>query len=278
MSLMVSVVQILDAARTTVALFFLFYASWSDYKTREVSNTVWILFAPLAFALTFFGIYIYEISQLSLQLSLYGTCFGLTAAFAIILFYSGGFGGADAKALMCLALALPFHPENLFKPLFGEASPISQTFFPITIFSNSVLLAAATAIYIFLRNIFWRQKTGKKLFEGGHEGESFGRKLLVLVTGYRVSIDKLKEKWHLYPLEDVENAENGLERKLIILPKDEGRDATVERLAKAVEAGKIQNTVWATPGLPMLIFITVGLIIALFFGDIVWNCISFLLG
>jgi len=264
---------IFDTLRTATALLFLFYASWSDYKTREVSNTVWMVFAPLAFALTFLEIYIYEISQLPF----FGMCFGLTAAFAIILFYSGGFGGADAKALMCLALALPFHPENLTKPFFVEASPISQTFFPITIFSNSVLLAAATAIYMLMRNIFWRQKTGKKLFERGL-GESFGKKLLVLVTGYKIPIDKLKEKWHLYPLEDVEKTENGLKRKLVILPKDEGRDAIVERLSKAVENRKIQNTVWATPGLPMLIFITAGLVIALLFGDIVWICISFLLG
>jgi preflagellin peptidase FlaK len=264
---------IFDTLRTATALLFLFYASWSDYKTREVSNTVWMVFAPLAFALTFLEIYIYEISRLPF----FGMCFGLTAAFAIILFYSGGFGGADAKALMCLALALPFHPEYLIKPFFGEASPISQIFFPITIFSNSVLLAAATAIYMLLRNIFWRQKTGKKLFERGL-GESLGKKLLVLVTGYRVPIDKLKEKWHLYPLEDVEDAENGLRRKLVVLPKDEGRDAIVERLTKAAETGNIQNTVWATPGLPMLIFITAGLIIALLFGDIVWICISFLLG
>lgn len=268
---------IFDTLRTATALLFLFYASWSDYKTREVSNTVWIFFAPLAFVLTFLEIYVYEFSELSLQLALYGMCFGLTAAFAIILFYSGGFGGADAKALMCLALALPFHPENSIKPFFGEASPISQTFFPMAIFSNSVLLAAATAIYMLLRNIFWRQKTGKKLFERGL-GESFGKKLLVLVTGYKIPIDKLKEKWHLYPLEDVEKTENGLRRKLVVLPKDEGREAIVERLSKAVENGKIQNTVWATPGLPMLIFITVGLITALFFGDIVWVCISFLLG
>jgi len=268
---------IFDTLRTATALLFLFYASWSDYKTREVSNTVWIVFAPLAFVLTFLEIYIYEISELTLRLSSYGMCFGLTAAFAIILFYSGGFGGADAKALMCLAFALPFYPENLIKPFFGKASPISQIFFPMTIFSNSVLLAAATAIYMLLQNVFWRQKTGGKLFERGL-GESFGKKLLVLVTGYKIPIDKLKEKWHLYPLEDVENVENGLKRKLVLLPKDEGRDAIVERLSKAVENGKIQNIVWATPGLPMLIFITVGLITALFFGDIVWVCISFLLG
>jgi len=270
--------EILEGARVSLCLSFLIYASWSDYKTREVSNTVWILFAPLAFTLTFLEIYTnYGFSQLPS----YGICFGLTATFAVILFYSGGFGGADAKALMCLALALPFYPypENLFKPLSGEISPILQVFFPITVFSNSVLLAAATAVYMFLRNMFWHKRTGKKLFEEGYQNESLGRKILVLITGYKVSVNKLKEKWHLYPLEDTEeNPEKGFKRKLILIPKDEGRNAIVERLTKAVEAGEIQDTVWATPGLPMLIFITVGLIIALFFGDIVWTCIRLLLG
>ncbi len=264
---------ILAATRTSLALAFLVYASFSDYKTREVSNSVWILFAPPAFALTFTELFLFEPSQLPF----YGLSFGLTAAFAIILFYAGGFGGADAKALMCIALALPFYPypEKLFTPLLGQNSPISQMFFPLSVFSNSVLFAAAAAVYILLRNVIWRLRTGKELFGKGYESESLGRKILVLITGYKIPIDKLKQKWHLYPLEDVE--EETFKQKLVIIPKDEGRNAIIERLAKAVEAGKIQKNIWATPGLPMLIFITAGLIAALFFGDIIWVCIRFLL-
>ncbi|MGQ9530502.1 MAG: A24 family peptidase C-terminal domain-containing protein [Candidatus Bathycorpusculaceae bacterium] len=261
-------------ARTTITLSFLFYASWSDYKTREVSNNLWILFAPLTFSLTFMELFLYEPSQL---LS-YGLCFGLTATFSTVLFYSGGFGGADAKALMCLALALPFYPENLLTPLSSEISIIAKNFFPITVFSNSILMAAATALYMLFHNVFWHKKTGKKIFEEGHEKESFWRKLLVLITGYKVSIKSLKEKWHLYPLEDLENSEDGVKRKLVLIPKDENRNAIVERLAKAADAGKIQDMVWATPGLPMLIFVTAGLIVALFFGDIVWIFVRLLLG
>jgi preflagellin peptidase FlaK len=231
-----------------------------------------VLLAPLAFTLTFLDIYLYEPSLLSS----YGICFGLTAAFAVILFYSGAFGGADAKALMCLALALPFFPKSFSTPLSGETSPISQLFFPLTVFSNSVLLAALTAFYMLVRNVFWRQKTGKKLFDG-HEDESFGRKLLILATGYKVSFEKLREKWHLYPLEDIETAEDELKRRLIVVPKDEGRDAVLERLSDAIETGNVQNAVWASPGLPMLIFITVGLFTALFIGDIVWISVSLLL-
>lgn len=256
-----------DLARTAVALSFLFYASWSDNKTREVSNSVWLLFAPLAFVLTFAEVYVYQFSQLPL----YGMSFGFTALFAIVIFYAGGFGGADAKALMCLALVLPFYPVNLLKPLSGEVSPISQTFFPLSVFSNSVFIAALMTLVMLGYNVLWRLRTGRKLFEGKYQNGSIGRKILVLITGYKVSVQKLKEKWHVYPLEDAdEDSESNFKRKLVVLPRDEGRSAVVERLDQAVKTGKIKDSVWATPGLPFLIFITAGFVLALFAGDIVW--------
>ena len=61
-------------------------------------------------------------------------------------------------------------------------------------------------------------------------------------------------------------------------PKDEGRDEIVQRLSKASKEGKIGSKVWATPGLPMLIFVTVGLITALSLGDIVWILVGHIFG
>jgi preflagellin peptidase FlaK len=269
--------EIFEAVKVTLSLAFLLYASWSDYKTREVSNRVWLLFAPLALLLSLIELLLYEPSNLPF----FGLSFGITAVIAFILFYSGGFGGADSKALMCIALALPFSPETLFAPVLAAGvSPLSQNLFPLTIFSNAVLFAAATGIYMLLYNIIWHKKTGKKTFEGTLATESIGKKIIALITGYKVSVAKLKEKWHIYPMEDMEeeNDEKPLKRKLIVMPRDEGRDGIVARLSKAVDAGKIDAYVWATPGLPMLIFITIGLIIALLFGDIVWMLVSFALG
>ena len=69
-----------------------------------------------------------------------------------------------------------------------------------------------------------------------------------------------------------------LKRKLVIVPRDEGREKIVERLSKAAEESKIDGYVWATPGLPMLIFVTLGLIVALVLGDFVWLLVRFVLG
>jgi preflagellin peptidase FlaK len=266
----------LIAAKVTLSIAFLLYASWRDYKTREVSNRVWAIYAPSALFLSLAELLIYDPSKLPF----FGLSFGVTAAFAIILFYSGGFGGADSKALMCIALALPFSTETLFTPIIASGvSPLSQNIFPLTIFSNSVLFAAASGLYMLLRNLIQRVAAGEKLFEGTLATESIGKKILVMITGYKVSVAKLKEKWHVYPMEDVDdNGENQLKRKLVVVPRDEGRNEIVERLSKAVDTGKISDHVWATPGLPMLIFVTIGLIVALLFGDLVWILVSFVLG
>ena len=264
----------LDASRVAVSLVFLLYASWSDYKTREVTNRVWVVYAPIALALTLAELLLYD----SGNLVLFGVTFGLTATFALLLFYTGGFGGADSKALMCIGLALPFFPTALATPfLAGGLSPLSTVMFPITILSNAVLIAAASGLYLLLRNAAGRLTTGKPIFEGTLAQESFGKKFLVLITGQKMPLSTLKAKWHVYPMEDITEDEGELKRKLMVLPKDEGRDEVVARLSKAADSGKIGGKVWATPGLPMLIFVTVGLILALTLGDIVWLLITHLL-
>jgi preflagellin peptidase FlaK len=263
------------AAQVAVTAAFLTYASWSDYKTREVSNRVWAIYAPIAIVLSIAELLLYDSSKLAL----FGVSVGLTVGLAFLLFYSGAFGGADSKALMCIALALPFAPVALFTPILaGSLSPTAQFIFPLTIFSNAVLFAAASGIYMILRNLVWHKKNGQKMFTGTLAHESMWKKIVILITGYKVTVAKLKEKWHVFPMEDVDDGENALQRKLVVIPSDECRDKIVERLSNAVQAGKIDTYVWATPGLPMLIFITLGLIVALFCGDIVWLLVRFILG
>jgi preflagellin peptidase FlaK len=202
----------------------------------------------------------------------------VTSGLAIILFYAGAFGGADAKALICLSLALPQHPTRFLSAFMAIPSALLvSSLFPITVFSNSVLLAALTAFYALLRNLLWKLKTRRRLFEG-LEKEGFGRKLIALLTGYKIDAAKLEKCGYLYPLEDVNTTGGGqLDRRLLVMPKDEGREQIVRRILDAVREGKIQDDVWATPGLPMLIFITAGLIIALVYGDLVWIILTFLL-
>lgn len=233
-----------------------------------MSNKVWIVFAPVAFSVTIVEFVLYA-QELLLS---YLISFALTSVIAVALFYAGAFGGADAKALMCIALALP-SPVRLVSSV-----SLYLPIFPFTVFSNSVLLAAFSAVYALSRNFVWKLRANSGLFSG-FEKESGLRKITVLITGYKVGPTSLERTPHSYPLEDITVKEDGsVERKLMAFPRDETREAIVARLVSAGKEGKIQDGVWATPGLPLLIFITAGLIIALLFGDLIWIILRFFLG
>ena len=263
--------HILDGARIILCFSFLIYASIRDYKSREVSNTVWAIMGPLALAITGFQFLVFSSEPLQLIIS-YVLSFAITSGLAISIFYFGGFGGADAKALMCIALALPVYPGYLLSKPTGFVSPL----FPITIFTNSVLLGALSVFYALFRNLLWKLRNNGDVFDG-LETESLGHKILALFTGYKISVSKL-EKGFMYPLEDVQVTEGEEpKRKLLVFPKDEERDEIVARILKNVEKEKLEYGVWVTPGLPLLIYITLGLLIALTYGDIVWILLSSLL-
>jgi preflagellin peptidase FlaK len=251
----------LDGFRVLISLVFLVYASWSDFETREVSNWVWALFAPIGFLVTILQYSLYA------QDLLYGyaLAFAVTSGLSLILFYAGGFGGADAKALICLSLALPHYPADLLQSPIGYLPFI----FPLSVFINAVFLASFSVIYVLLRNFLWKYRKKKELFEG-FEKESLGHKILVLLSGHKVEVAELEKKKYLLPLEDFD-VELEDRRKLTAIPKDEEREKIVSRLLEAKRNKQIQGDVWATPGLPMLVFITAGLVIALVFGDILWT-------
>jgi preflagellin peptidase FlaK len=264
------IIVFIEGLQVFVALAFLLYASWSDLKTREVSNWVWVFFAPIGLTLSLVQLFLFDFSYETLYW--FGVSVGVTSALAVVLFYAGAYGGADAKALICLSFTLPFYPTN-----FISLAYVPLGIFPLSVFSNAVVLAALSVVYVVLRNVFWRQRTGKRLFEG-FERESTGRKLLTLLSGYKISMSKLEKSEFLYPLEDIQVSESGkTERKLLVFPKDEEREDIVQRITTAEKEGEKIDWVWATPGLPMLVFITAGLITALILGDFVWNILIRLL-
>jgi hypothetical protein len=169
---------------------------------------------------------------------------------------------------MCLSLAIPAIP-HLIDPLSGFVSPI----FPITVFSNSVIMAACSVFYALSRNLIWRVRSGSALFEG-LERESFARKALALVSGYKVAPQDLEGSF-LYPLEDFKTTNEGeTKRSLLVFPTEDRREEIVQKVSTAIRDGSVSTSIWATPGLPMLVFITIGLGLALTVGDIVWIVIS----
>jgi len=259
---------VVDLVSVAVVIAFLGYGSWSDIKSREVSNIVWLLFAPIGAALTVARLYLLpELLWISLGSIVIAT------SFAFLLFYTGVFGGADAKGLICIGISIPTLPENI---------PASLNFFhpflPVVILSNSFLVAVSMALYILVRNIFWKYSTRAGLFLG-LEKEPAWKKVFALVSGYKADFKEVEDKIYLYPLEEVVESEGGVERRLNLFVEAEvERQDLLGKLRPYVEKAVIPREIWATPGLPMLVFITIGFILALLMGDLIFLIISASIG
>jgi preflagellin peptidase FlaK len=127
-----------------------------DIKTRRVSSAVWIPLSVLGAALLVWdgwlawnagqSVWAYEF-LLPTAISL-----GLVVPIAYLFWWVGGFGGADAKALLVLAVLFPTFPEyglgGWSVPL--ETPPIGA--FSFSILTNAVLVGVTLPVVLALRN------------------------------------------------------------------------------------------------------------------------------
>jgi prepilin signal peptidase PulO-like enzyme (type II secretory pathway) len=153
-------------------------------------------------------------------------------------------------------------PE-LCQPILG----LYILFIPFTVVFNAFLLTLTVVTYTALRNL-WYKLQGKTLFQG-FEGEPVARKILAVLACYRVKRERLP-------------GNPGL--SLAEAPTPDGRRSLsfrfkieCEKVSDEALAG-LPEEVWVTPQLPVLVFITVGLAIALLFGDLVLTLVAWFLG
>jgi len=256
--------ELLEVSRVLITLFFLGLSSWYDFKTREVPNKVWAAYAPTAVALTLLQFYVDSSVDYGLIPYAWLISIGITTAISLILFYAGFFGGADAKALICLGLALPIYPSIVSGYLTGIVP-----FFPLAVLGNAVLAASLLVLGIAGYNTIQLIKENGRLFEG-LENEPVWSKILAFATGFKVSSQKLKDGSHYMLLEQFSRGENGeVVRQLRLFPalEEESSEEDEERFEELLN--EVDGKVWVTPGLPFLIFITLGFVAALFVGDFI---------
>ena len=254
---------VINLVSVVVVLAFLGYGSWSDIKTREVSNTLWLLFAPTGAALTVARLYIFpELLWISLGSIIVAT------SFALLLFYTGIFGGADAKGLICIGMSTPALPEDMLL-----SAHFFHPFFPVVVLSNSFLVAVSMALYILGRNLFWKYSTNGSLFLG-LEREPAWKKAFALFSAYKADFSKAEGKIYLYPLEAVVESGGAIQRKLNLFVEAEvERQDLIGKLRPYVEKAVIPREIWVTPGLPMLVFVAIGFVSALVLGDLIFSII-----
>jgi preflagellin peptidase FlaK len=260
------VLTILQFLAIAVTLFFFSVGSILDLRSREVDDRVWLAYGPIGLVLTIVTLFV-EPSR---------TIFTVVSAviafvFALGLFYFGLFGGADAKGVMCLGLTIPLVPSG-FPGILGYAHP----FFPIAVLVTGFMCSVLAAVWLGVENLFTCSKLGSGMFRG-LEHESKWRKALAMISGYRTEMSRLRTTFYLYPMEEIVEGPDGARRSFkLFVDAESDRDKMVSEFSNAYSKLNLHGQVWVTPGLPMLVFITAGLVLTLIFGDILFSAIFFL--
>jgi len=225
---------VINLVRFMVGFGILSYASFTDIRTRRAPNILWILMGTIGGILL--AIQYFSPEGFGSQ-TIYLIFVPIMIALVYLFFQMRLiFGGADAKAIMALAILVPFTPSINTYPLFESIMPFSWV-----IFSNSIVLFLAIPFSLLLYNIY------KKDLRFPH-----------CLFGYMISVDKAKEKF-VWPIEKIVDGK----RKLVKMPKSFDID---EELAAFKKYGI--KKIWVTPKVPFMIPLLSGFIIAFLIGDL----------
>jgi len=242
-----SQVMLVPLVRLAVSAALLLYASACDVATREVPDWIWVLGIPACVLLDGVDLYLGGLAPLALVASV-GTAFLLGSVLCVIGFY----GGADGRALILMAAALPAYPPATRFIL--QVLPLPLFF----IFVSSTFFSVVYPLTIVTLNVMDRVR-GKHLLRGIHEDHRLKR-LVLYVTARRVPLETLKAGLQYFPAETVV-VEDGEARRtpLYFLHAEADVDDLVEHLEAHREL--FPDGVLASPTTPMIVFQTAGFLV-----------------
>jgi preflagellin peptidase FlaK len=223
--------------------------SWQDLKTREIDDRLWLVAGIAGGLLT-----VAEVAMTpSYPLVLAGFSIIMTGVLAFGIYFLGLYGGADAKALLVIALTMPV---STF--LASSAFPV----FPLSVFGNSLVISLLVIPVCLLVNAY--NATRGPLFAGVKA--SALKKFAALFTGIKVSTETAKSVH--FNLIERPLPSGGSELKLFHKVEEVDEPKVFVRGAKSV---------WVTLAIPMIVFFLGGFILAALGIDILIGIITFLL-
>ncbi len=209
-----------------LALTMLIVGSIIDVWKREIHDYYWIGFGTIGFLLVFIS------SDLISNLLTIGFAL-IIAPFVILMWRIGLFGGADAFALIALAVIAPMATIS--------ENPVT----PFTTLSNAAVLFVIPFLINIIRNTIAQIK-GEHIFEGFDENT--GKKIAAILMGYKAKNPKFG-----FAIEKIENGKKKLD---LAFHHAENQEFCTK------------PDTWITPGIPYLLLITGGFIIQIVYGDI----------
>ncbi|TBR25107.1 MAG: peptidase [Candidatus Nitrosotenuis sp.] len=207
-------------------------ATASDIKKREISDIIWIIFGAIGIGIVLLG------TDLNSELPKIGIAL-IIAPFALVVWRVGLFGGADAFALIVLAVLAP------------NITMTTSMITPFTTLTNAVLMSIVPMIINVTRNAVL-VATKNNIFEGFDEPTK--KKIIAMFIGYRAANPKFS-----FSIEK----KVGNQKKLNFSLQHAENTAFCQK-----------SDTWVTPGIPYMIFITAGFVLQLVYGDIIMSVFS----
>lgn len=238
-----------DLARLFVAATLLAFASYTDLRWRRAPNVLWLVMAAAgAVLLAIDAILAFDAVRAAWPYLAGAVAFALV----VYAFWYFGLiaGGADAKAIMAMALLMPF-PLSFAGGLPAWASPMPAS---VVVLSNSLAAALLVPLVTLVANAL--------------RGDfRFPYSLL----GYRKNVAEL-DRGHAWPMEYVDD-EGHLKRALFASRRSLDLE---EQKAKLAEKGVTR--VWVTPKVPFMIPLLAGLALAFTAGDLLYALVGAAIG
>jgi archaeal preflagellin peptidase FlaK len=212
-------------------------ASIMDLRKREVSDKVWVISGIAGLMIIIMEFIDYSIPTLQQHLIYHALSGGIITPLAYIVYRSGLFGGADAKALIMISLILPFY----------DIKYSIHSIPALSVLTNATILTTVHILHNIARNSISLIKH-KNIFKGFEDEPAF-RKILAFMVGFLAS----KPNGYLFAIESIENGK----RKFTFNPNSYDNYVNED-----------MSDVWVTPALPFIVYITLGFLITIYVGDI----------
>ena len=159
-------------------------------------------------------------------------------------------GGADAKALISLAVLFPVYPLIASFPLVSADETMQIVFpFSISVLTNAAILVAFLPLAFLIMNLLRRDLKSPQIF-----------------LGYRMEIDRVIGK-HVWLMERI------IEGRRVFYTRPKIEENLTEELAKLREQGITR--VWITPKIPFIIPMLAGLLLTAVVGNVLFLLFGF---
>ncbi|MFW6196397.1 MAG: A24 family peptidase C-terminal domain-containing protein [Thermoplasmatota archaeon] len=170
----------------------------------------------------------------------------MAVVFGLYFFYII-YGGADAKALIVIALLVPLYPHIPYLTHMAGSElllDLMQIFFPFTlvVMLNASLLSLSLPVSFIFKNI-------------GKGDIRFPE----MVFGYRKKVDEIQDSF-AWPMEYYDDGEHVVE-KLSLRPKKDPEEAIQSLKDHDVK------TAWVKPKIPFIVFIFLGFVLSFIIGN-----------